>query len=141
MVTKEMTAMQQQYYTEIDSKKMGDRWATNLTKKMWKLLHAIWKHRCDKLYKNDEHARLSGLAPLKVAISREYAMGLGELPSLYSSFFHTTLPRLLRRGVKYLKRWFLVVRTAREANTLIRDLDDFSFDRPLRKWIGLIDNG
>ena len=120
---------------------MGARWATNLTKNMWNLLHAIWKHRCNKLYENDEQARLSGLAPLKVAIAKEHRMGLGEMPSLYSSFFHTPLSRLMRRGVKHLKRWFLVVRTAREANNLVRDLDDFSFDGPLRKWIGLIDNG
>ena len=115
--------------------------ATNLSKNMWNILHKIWKLRCTKLYENDEQARLSGLAPLKVAISKEHELGLGEMPSLYSSFFHTPLPRLLRRGVKHLKRWFLVVRTAREANTLVRDLDDFSFDGPLRKWIGLIDNG
>ena len=93
------------------------------------------------LYDKDEQAMLSGLAELKVAIVKEYEIGIGEIPSLYSSFFHVPLPRLLRRGVTYLKRWFLIVRTAREANTLIRDLDDFSFDGPLCKWIGLIDNG
>ena len=141
MVTKDLIFMQQQHYSDIDSKKMGDRWATNLSKKMWNILHTMWKHRCDKLYENDEQARLSGLAQLEIAIDKEYRLGLGDLPSIYSHFFHPTLPRLLKRSVKYLKWWFLVIRTAREANTLVGDLDDFSFDGPLRTWIGLIDNG
>ena len=141
MVTKDLKYIQQQHYTNIGSKKMGDRWATNLTKKMWNILHSIWKHRCDKLHDNDVKEKLSGLDQLKIAISKEYRICLGDLPSLYCHFFHFTLTRLLKRRVTYLKRWFLVVRSAREANTSIGDLDDFSFDGPLRKWIGLIDNG
>ena len=35
--------------------------------------------------------------------------------------------------MKNLKRWFLVVRTAMEANILVRNLDDFPFDGPRRK--------
>ena len=70
---------------------MGARWATNLSKKMWNILHKIWKLRCTKLYENDEQARLSGLAPLKVAISKEHELGLGEMPSFYSSFFSYTI--------------------------------------------------
>ena len=49
---------------------MEARWATNLTKKMWNLLHAIWENHNNKLYKNDEQGRLSGLAPLKLAITK-----------------------------------------------------------------------
>ena len=141
MVTTDLVAVQQQHYTTIKSRKMGSRWASNLTKKMWSILHTIWKNRCDKLHANDEVARLSGLIPLKVAIAKEYGLGLGEMPHVYSSFFHTPLQRLLKRGVTSLKRWFLIIRTDREANSMARDLDDFSFDGPLRKWIGLIDNG
>ena len=120
---------------------MGSRWATNLSKQMWDILHQIWKHRCDKLHAIEEIARMSGLVPLRISIAKEYGLGIGEIPQVYSSFFHTPLQKILKRGVEYLKRWFLIIRTAREANTLVRDIDDFSFDGPLRKWIGLIDNG
>ena len=87
MVTKDLISMQQQSYTDIDSMKMEDRWATSLTKKMWTILHTIWKHRYNTLHANDEKARLSGLAQLKFAISKEYRIGLGDFPSLYSHFF------------------------------------------------------
>ena len=110
-------------------------------KQMWDILHTLWTHRCDKLHANDEVERLSGLVPLKAAIATEYGLGLGDMPHVYSSFFHTPLHRLLKKSVSSLKRWFLIIRTAREANSMVRDLDDFSFDGPLRKWIGLIDNG
>ena len=42
------------FHTEINSKKMGIRWATKLIKKTWNLLHVIWKHRCDKVYNSYE---------------------------------------------------------------------------------------
>ena len=85
--------------------------------------------------------RLSGLPQLKTAITTEYGIDRGELPQVYSSSFHTPLTALLNKDVKHLKRWFLIARSAREANTMVRDLYDFSFDGPLRTWIGLIDNG
>ena len=141
MITKDLVTVQQHHYTTIHSQKLGSRWATNVSIKMWGILHCIWKHRCDKLHATDEIARLSGLAPLKTAIAKEYGLGLGEIPHLYSSFFHPPLHNILNRGVTYLKRWFRIIRTAREANTLIADVDGFSFDGPLRTWIGLIDNG
>ena len=75
------------------------------------------------------------------AISKEYRLGTDELPHVYSSFFHIPLDALKKKQVHYLKRWCLIVRSAREAHTLIRDIDDFSFGGPLRTWMGLIDNG
>ena len=75
------------------------------------------------------------------AITLEYALGQNNLPGPYSSFFHTPLPSLLNKTIEHMKRWFLIVRIAREAYILDGDLDDFSFAGPLRSWIGLLDNG
>ena len=97
----------------------------NVSIKMWGVLHCIWKHRCDKLHATDELARMSGLAPLKTAIAKEYGLGIGQMPHLYSSFFHSPLQHILKRGVNYLKKWFRIIRTSREANTLVVDIDDF----------------
>ena len=139
--TKEMVDLQQAYFIKMNSQKLGTRWAATVTKKMWKILLQLWQHRCATLHNTSAIHHLSGLEQLHTAITAEYQLGQGDLPGTYSSFFHTPLPFLLKKDVNSLKRWFLIIRTAREANTMVGDLDDFSFDGPLRTWIGLIDNG
>ena len=139
--TKEMVDLQQAYFTKMKSQKLGTRWAATVTKKMWKILLQLWQHRCAMLHNTNAVHQLSGLEQLNTAITAEYAIGKGDLPGPYSSFFHTPLPFLLKKDVNSLKRWFLIIRAAREANTMVGDLDDFSFNGPLRTWIGLIDNG
>ena len=141
MITTDIIHLQQVHYTEIESSKMGTRWAINFTQKLWQMIHTLWKHRCNILFKNNRVDSLSGLTQLRTTITKEYGLGQANLPHVYSSFFHIPLDSLLKKQVHHLKRWFLIVRSAREAHTLIRDIDDFSFDEPLRSWIGLIDNG
>ena len=141
MITSNLIDLQQQYYTRIDSQKLGSRWAIDFTQKLWQIPHKLWKHRCNHLFENDIIADLSGLSQLKETIVTEYRLGKGDLPQVYSSFFHLPLHVLLNKNITHLKRWFLLIRSAREAHTMVRDLDDFSFDGPLRTWIGLIDNG
>ena len=141
MITEDMTNLQQQYYTKIESPKLGSRWTTDFTQKLWQITHKLWIHRCNHLFEKDEVAELSGLPQLKQAITTEYNLGRGDLPQVYSSFFHTPLQFILNKKITHLKRWFLIVRTAREAHTMVRNFDDFSFDGPLRNWIGLRNNG
>ena len=141
MQTSAFVNIQQEYYSKINSKKLGTRWATNVTQKMWKILHQIWKHRCNILHNTDALHNNSGKDQLITAITLEYALGQNNLPGPYSSFFHIPLTNLLNKPTQYMKRWFLIVRTARETHSVAGDLDDFSFDGPLRTWIGLLDNG
>ena len=141
MLTSDIIDIQQLHYTNIESQKLGSRWAIDFTQKLWQMTHKLWKHRCNHLFDSNIVDHLSGLSQLTTAIKKEHDIGLGNMPTVYSSFFHTPVEALLKKDVRHLKRWFLIVRAAREGNTLIRDLDDFSFDGPLRSWVGLIDNG
>jgi len=129
--------MQQSHYTAIESRKLGSRWASHLIKKLWNITHQLWLHRNKALHNTDKIHELSGLPQLKLSISSEYITGLQQLPSVYSSYFYTPLPALLQKSVIYLKRWFLIIRSAREASTIPTTIDDFSVTGPMRKWIGL----
>jgi hypothetical protein len=139
--TKEMVDLQQAYFTKMKSQKLGTRWAATVNKKMWNILLLLCLHRCAMLHITNTVHQLSGLELLNTAITAEYTLVKGDLPGPYSSFFHTPLPFLLKKDINSLKRWFLIIRAAREANNMVGDLDDFSFNGPLRTWIGLIDNG
>ena len=141
MLTSELIDLQQLHYNNIESKRQGSRWAIDFTKKLWHVTHSLWKHRCSHLFTKDIVDELSGLSQLKPAITAEYRLGGKDLPHVYSSFFHLPLQALLNKNVKHLKRWFLIIRAAREAHTLVRELDNFSCNGPLRTWIGLLDNG
>ena len=70
-------------------------------------------------------------------MSKEYTLGYDQLPSVYSSYFHLPLQTVLSKTVLYLKRWFLIIRSAREAYDPSHLEDDFSSNGQLRKWIGL----
>jgi len=136
-ITQELVDMQQSHYTAIESRKLGSRWASQLIKKLWNITNQLWLHRNKALHNTDMIHELSGLPQLKLSITAEYISGLQHLPSVYSSYFYTPLPALLQKPVIYLKRWFLIIRSAREACTIPTTIDDFSVTGPLRTWIGL----
>ena len=137
LVTRELVKMQHIHYSTIESRKLGSRWASNVIKKVWNITHQLWLHRNKALHDTDKIHELSGLAQLQTAIKAEFIAGLQQLPSVYSSYFNTPLSALLKKSVVHLKRWFLIIRSAREACTIPTTIDDFSVTGPLRKWIGL----
>ena len=105
--TKEMVDLQQAYFTKMKSQKLGTRWAATVTKKMWKILLQLWQRRCAMLHNTNAVHQLSGLEQLHTAITAEYAIGKGDLPGPYSSFFHTPLPFLLKKMSILSKGGFL----------------------------------
>ena len=47
---------------------------------MWNLIQIHWIRRNFILHDTEDSARLSGVDELKVAITKEYEKGIGELP-------------------------------------------------------------
>ena len=71
------------------------------------------------------------------SITYEYKYGLSNLPSIYSSYFSTPLPIILKQSSKFLKRWFLLIQSAREVIVGDSPLDIFSVKGHMRNWIRL----
>ena len=95
-------------------------------------------HRNTKLHDTDTIHSLSGADLLYQSVTNEYNLGYELLPHVYSTFFHLPLLSLLQKPTKYIKKWFLMIRTAREARQPLAISDEFSTNGPLRTWIGLI---
>ena len=93
-------------------------------------------NRNEALHDNSTVHILSGLAQLHTSISFEYSTGLQHLPSVYCRYFSTPLPIILKKSVSYKKRWFLVIRSARESSGLSTYNDIWHQDQALRIWIG-----
>jgi len=136
-ISKHIIAIQQDYYTSLSSKKNGIRWGANLTPRLWNMIYQLWCHRNDILHETEAFDNLSGLDMLKLSIEREHQEGASDLPNVYLSYFTLPLPLLLLKPTQYLKRWFLVIRSGREASNIPEIIDEFSTDESLRNWVGL----
>ena len=137
MLNEKFVLLQQNFYHEISSKRSAKRWATDLTKQLWNILHALWLQRNEALHKEASIYKLSRVAILKTSITTEYNYGLDSLPQIYSSYFHLPLPNLLNKQPKFLIRWFLLIRSARESSINDFPPDIFSVKGPLRTWVNL----
>ena len=129
--------LQSSHYKSISSTRSATRWATLLITSLWDIVHQLWNHRNDIIHSNNNIQLLSGINTLKDSIREEHARGDTQLPSVYSSYFHLPLSSLLSKNCTYLKRWFLVIRSARESYTNVSYNDPFSLNGHLRTWIGL----
>ena len=137
LLTEDIVSLQQSYFNDIDSKKSSSRWATNLIKKLWNIPHQLWLQRNEALHKKESIYKQSKLQILKTSITNEYNYGLANLPQIYSSYFNQPLRVLLKKSTHSLKRWFLIIRSAREAEDSDSPQDIFSVNGPMRSWIKL----
>ena len=81
---------------------------------------------------------LSGQHTLRSSIAIEYELGVDDLPSIYSKYFHISLRLLLKKKISFLKRFFRLIRSAREGLSDNCPFDEFSENNSLRTWVGLI---
>ena len=128
---------QQIHYNTLGSRKTGNRWGVQLISRLWTIIQSHWNHRNATLHETETLARLSGLEELKSAVCKEYDLGLGDLPSVYTSYFLPPLAFILQKPTAYIKRWFLLIRSGRESCSIDFDIDIFSTDSSLRSWVGL----
>ena len=132
-----MISYQQNYYTNMGMEKTGKRWGDQLITRMWAIIQSHWIHRNQCLHDTEVLARLSRVGGLHIAVGTEYALGLGELPSVYISCFLPPVAFILDKPTAYIRRWFLIVRYGRESFTIDNDIDIFLTDSDLRSWVGL----
>ena len=136
-LSSDLVQLQSTYLISRGLKISTNRWATNLIKKLWAFLHAIWTFRNECLHENEFIHKMTRSILLKQSITSEYNIGLGFLPYTFSSYFHLPLQQLLKKNNAYLKRWFLIIRSGREGHNANICQDIFSSNDPLRKWVKL----
>ena len=118
-------------------KKAGKRWGDQLITRMWPIIQTHWIHRNQCIYETESLSRLSEEMELLLSVGTEYALVLGELSSVYTSYFLLPLAFILDKPTAYIRRWFLIVRSGRELFTIDNDIDIFLTDSTLRAWVGL----
>ena len=97
VLTEELIAIQQSYFTNIESKKGVHVWATNLITNPWNILHQLWFNINEVLHQTKQILILSGLFSLKEDIRKEHTTERSTLPRSYSKYFHNPLPPLFNK--------------------------------------------
>ena len=120
-----------------ESRRTGSRWASDTSKQLWLLTFSIWEHRCSNLHDSPTILNVHGLPYLQTRIAYEYTLGYSDLPSSYKPYFRDSLSVLLKKHPPHLKRWFLLIRSIREALSPHLVMDRFFDDKALRRWVGL----
>ena len=136
-ISSDLIKAQEVFYLETGSRRSALRWGSNLASQAWNITYQLWVHRNEALHDSNTIHILSGLAQLHTSISFEYNTGVLHLPSVYRRYFSTPLPIILKKSVTYKKRWFLVIRSARESCGISTYDDIWHHDQASRRWIGL----
>jgi hypothetical protein len=134
----EWAKAQEDYFKWIGIRRTGERWVTELIKKLWDIAWDLWEDRNKALHNTSMEAILSGVASLDKAINEEYQLGSAGLPKAVRDNFPDDIEEVLKAPLIQKKSWFTLVRAARELIHDERIQDEFTDPRSyLRKWVGL----
>ena len=132
----EWSIQQSEYYLTQGSRRSGNRWAVELSKRLWKMIFAMWDHRNRAIFETEKAEAMSGLVPLKAAISRELEIGPRGLDPSFQPYFTITSETFSKMSPLSLRRWFALIRQARKDSGYLYQ-DDFKRSQALRDWVGL----
>ena len=136
IISTKWATYQNLYYKKIGSRRSGSRWATDLSKQLWKGVFAMWDHRNNALFATDTLDRMSGIDKVKLAITYERNIGLGTLDDSFSPYFDLPTASFKKMKSINLRRWLSLIRQARKEQGY-EYADEFVTSFALRDWIGL----
>ena len=136
LFTPRWAGIQNDYFKSLGYRRTGQRWAINLSKKIWSMVFKMWDHRNSILFSKNKVDELSGLDKLKQAIIREKGLGMGNMHPSISPYLNLPQSSLSRMKPIELQRWFFLIRQAREETGYEYD-DEFATSKSLRNWVGL----
>ena len=110
--------------------------AIRLIGKLWQITHSMWCHRNEAIHESPIINSRHGLDQLHTAVRVELQQGLDQLAPLYQGYFCDNAITLLSKPADCIKRWFLVIRIAREGNDTDQQ-DGFTHNPTLQSWIML----
>ena len=130
---------QQLFYHRTGSRRTGTRWATGLSKELWKLVFSMWDHRNTVLFSKGKIDELSGIKVVREAIVLEQRLGLGLLDPAYLPYLKLSTAAFSKMKSIDLRRWLSLIRQARE-ETGYQYADELVTSPALRDWVGLSKN-
>ena len=136
LISSKWSQLQDQYKDKLEYM-TGETWAKRVIQMIWKMNFDIWTKRNLKLHESEGILEeLEGGEELRKAMIQEFELGPQNIHIELHQLFQGNIEELLQKPIDTKKKWFQIVRTAKEALGHHRS-DEFAKNGPLRKWIGL----
>ena len=136
LLSTQWSSLQDGYYQSLGSRKLGSKWSSDLSKRLWQAVYAMWEHRNSVLHQTAKISEFSGRAELETACILELTLGPALLPVLFHPYFEISRTEFLTESLDYKRNWFAIIRQAREATGYIYS-DLFVSCQSSRDWVGL----
>ena len=121
----QLVSLQQEYYSLIGSKKLGNCWDVNLAKKLQDITHQLWENRCEVLHVTETIYSISGVDTLKSNITSDYHLRYQDLPAVFSPYLYIPTKLLLLKSTGYFKQLFLTILSGQKASASPSSQDNF----------------
>ena len=90
LISRHIMIYQQDYYSEISSRKLSSRWGAQLIQCLWVIINLHWKHKDSILHKNEAIDQLRGIINwiflLSVSINRDFGSIAFHFTKAYDIF-------------------------------------------------------
>ena len=112
--TTHWAALQQAYFTQLESRRTGHRWACNLFKQLNHIAWQMWRHRCDAQQQPNSITQLDKHCQINALIQEEYDRRTLGWRHRDRRWFTWPLPILTKEALPYKSEWLKSVTITRE---------------------------
>ena len=136
LLSPQWAVLQDAYFKQMGSRRTGMRWATGLSRELWKFVFSMWDHRNSVLFAKGKVDELSGISVVREAIVLEQRLGIGQLDPIFLPYLKLPTASFSKMKSIDLRRWLSLIRQARE-DTGYQYADELATSPALRDWVGL----
>ena len=128
--------LQERHYQSLGSRKQGQKWSSDLSKRLWEAVYSMWEHRNLVMHQTGKITDFSGGKELQEACLVEFSLGFTLLEEIYHPYIDISRSDFIKESTDYKRNWFSIIRQARENSGQVYT-DLFSHCQSSRDWVGL----
>jgi len=137
ILSTEWALLQDRHYQSLGSRKLGSKWSSDFSKRLWEAVYSMWEHRNLVMHNTGKITEFSGGKELTVACTFEFSLGCAHLDAIFHPYFDISSSEFTQESADYKRNWFSIIRQAREASGQVTYTDLFSRCQSSRDWVGL----
>ena len=94
ILSTEWATLQEQYYQSLGSRKQGQKWSSDFSRRLWEAVYSMWEHRNLVMHRTGKITEFSGGKELQAACLAELALGFQNLEEIYHPYIDMYLAQI-----------------------------------------------
>ena len=136
ILSTEWSIVQDRYYQSLGCRRLGSKWSSDLSKRLWTAVYSMWEHRNSVMHRTGKITEFSGGKELEKACLHELSLGYTNIDELFHPYIEVSRSDFIKESTDYKRNWFSIIRQARENSGHVYT-DLFSHCQSSRDWVGL----